>query len=129
MGPPFPGTDRGNGVAMVIPIPAPVGGTDMEVRLITTTGAALSPLEDLARLLGSGAGFVWADIGEWDDAAEHVLTDTFHFNPMAIRDCSQRNQVPQGARVRRPRRRRPARAAGRQSRARALLSLIHISEP
>jgi len=66
----------------------------MEVRLITTTGAELRPLEDLARLLGSGAGFVWADIGEWDDAAEHVLTDIFRFNPMAIRDCSQRNQVP-----------------------------------
>jgi len=66
----------------------------MEVRLITATGAALRPLEDLARLLGSGTGFVWLDIGEWDDAAEHVLTDTFRFNPMAIRDCSQRNQVP-----------------------------------
>jgi len=43
----------------------------MEVRLITATGAALRPLEDLARLLGSGTGFVWLDIGEWDDAAEH----------------------------------------------------------
>ena len=66
----------------------------MEVRLITATGAALRPLEDLARLLGSGTGFVWLDIGEWDDAAERVLTDTFRFNPMAIRDCAQRNQVP-----------------------------------
>jgi hypothetical protein len=36
----------------------------MEVRLITATGAALRPLEDLARLLGSGTRFVWLDMGE-----------------------------------------------------------------
>ena len=66
----------------------------MDVRLITTSGVELHPLEDLAGLLGADAGFVWLDIDEWDETAERVLTDTFRFNPMAIRDCAQRNQVP-----------------------------------
>ena len=66
----------------------------MDVRLITTSGVELHPLADLAALLGADAGFVWLDIGEWDETAERVLTDTFRFNPMAIRDCAQRNQVP-----------------------------------
>ena len=66
----------------------------MDVRLITASGVELHPLEDLAGLLGADAGFVWLDIGEWDETAERVLTDTFGFNPMAIRDCAQRNQVP-----------------------------------
>ena len=66
----------------------------MDVRLITASGVELHPLADLAGLLGADAGFVWLDIGEWDETAERVLTDTFRFNPMAIRDCAQRNQVP-----------------------------------
>ena len=45
-------------------------------------------------MLGAHAGFVWVDIGEWEGAAERVLTDIFRFNPMAIQDCAQRNQVP-----------------------------------
>ncbi len=66
----------------------------MEVRLITTTGAQLRSVDELAGLLGGDSGFVWVDIPSWDDEAERVLTDIFRFNPMAIRDCAERTQVP-----------------------------------
>jgi Mg2+ and Co2+ transporter CorA len=50
--------------------------------------------EDLPDLLRRSDGIVWVDVPSWDDDAAAMLTYAFGFHPLAIRDCSQRNQVP-----------------------------------
>jgi magnesium transporter len=39
-------------------------------------------------------GFLWLDIPEWSEEAEAILTDGFHFHPMAITEAKSRSHVP-----------------------------------
>jgi len=74
----------------------------VDVRFVSTadatggTGSLVTEhvLDDLPALLGRADGIVWVDIPAWEDEAKRVLTETFGFHPLAIRDCMERNQVP-----------------------------------
>lgn len=66
----------------------------MDVRLITANGVARRAVEDLKALLESEEGLVWVDIPNADDEAVRVLSDVFHFHPLAIKDATERNRVP-----------------------------------
>ena len=49
---------------------------------------------DLPALLARPDGLVWLDIPVWSDSAEQILTTTFGFHPLAVRDSENRNPVP-----------------------------------
>ena len=67
----------------------------MELRWIDDTeGATVRDPSELPELLGRTDGFLWLDIPEWSDQAEHLLTHEFEFHPMAVDDCRNRNHVP-----------------------------------
>lgn len=66
----------------------------VQLRTFDSGGLTEHPIEDAADLLARPDGLVWLDIPTWDEQAERVLTDVFHFHPLAIRDCARRNQVP-----------------------------------
>lgn len=66
----------------------------MELKLITPAGIEGHPVDEAADLLSRPDVLVWLDIPVWDDQAERLLRDVFGFHPLAIRDCSVRNQVP-----------------------------------
>jgi magnesium transporter len=66
----------------------------MEVRFVSTAGVDTHAATDLPVLLARTDGLVWVDLPEWNDQAEQVLTGTFGFHPLAVRDCANRNQVP-----------------------------------
>jgi magnesium transporter len=67
----------------------------MELRWIDDAGAAtVRDLGELPDLLGRADGFLWLDIPEWSDQAEHLLTHEFKFHPMAVDDSRTRNHVP-----------------------------------
>jgi hypothetical protein len=70
------------------------GGTHVQLKWISADGVSAQPVDAAAELLARSDGLVWLDIPTWDEAAEHVLRDVFAFHPMAISDCTQRNQVP-----------------------------------
>lgn len=65
----------------------------MDVHLVTDSGISSHTVAELPALL-SGEGITWVDIPVVDDAAAAVLRDVFHFHPLAIRDCMERNRVP-----------------------------------
>lgn len=50
--------------------------------------------EDLEVLLSRTDGFVWLDVPELDDRAEHLLREVFHAHPLVVRACRERNFVP-----------------------------------
>ena len=66
----------------------------MELRWIDDEGATVRELSELPDLLRRTDGFLWLDIPEWSDQAEHVLTQEFSFHPMAVADSRTRNHVP-----------------------------------
>jgi magnesium transporter len=66
----------------------------MDVHLITESGAEQRPVEQLPELLERGQGLIWVDIPRVDAEAVRVLAEVFHFHPLAIQDCENRNQVP-----------------------------------
>ncbi|MBS1694089.1 MAG: magnesium transporter CorA family protein [Actinobacteria bacterium] len=66
----------------------------MEVRFIASAGAEVHRDDELPALLARTDGLVWVDIPVWDERAEQMLTSTFGFHPLAIRDSANRNQVP-----------------------------------
>ena len=43
---------------------------------------------------GAKAELVWVDIPDCDDDCAHMLSEVFAFQPLAIRDCVERNRVP-----------------------------------
>ncbi len=49
---------------------------------------------DLPALLARPDGLVWVDIPVWTESAEQILTTTFGFHPLAVRDSENRNPVP-----------------------------------
>jgi magnesium transporter len=66
----------------------------MELRWIDANGVRLCELGELGALQARTDGFLWLDIPEWSEAAEHILADTFKFHPMAIHDSRERNHIP-----------------------------------
>ena len=66
----------------------------MELRWVDNTGVHTRDLADLDELRGRRDGFLWLDIPTWSEQAEQVLSGTFAFHPMAVRDCRERNHVP-----------------------------------
>ena len=56
----------------------------MKLRWIDSTGATERELAELPALRTRADGFLWLDIPEWSENAHAILTDEFHFHPMAI---------------------------------------------
>ncbi len=68
--------------------------TPMELRWLDDSGVRQCNLAQLGDLRSRTDGFLWLDIPEWSEEAEHVLTDGFGFHPIAISNCRDRNHVP-----------------------------------
>jgi magnesium transporter len=66
----------------------------MDVRFISSAGVEMRSAADLPGLLDRPDGLVWVDIPVWTEAAERMLTTTFGFHPLAVRDSANRNSVP-----------------------------------
>jgi magnesium transporter len=66
----------------------------MDVRFLAADGVSDHPVDELPQLLARIDGMVWVDITSCDAESQHVLTDVFGFHPLAVRDASERNQVP-----------------------------------
>jgi hypothetical protein len=81
----------------------------MDVRLLTGTGVERRSVEDLEALLTGSDGFVWVDVPACDEAAVHVLSTTFGFHSLAVRECVERNRC-RNSRLSRSFFHRPARA-------------------
>ena len=62
----------------------------MDVRHLDASGMRVREIDDRA---GSGAGFVWVDIPEWNDEAETYLRD-LGCHEMVLESCRTRNHVP-----------------------------------
>ncbi|HJY24816.1 MAG TPA: magnesium transporter CorA family protein [Actinomycetes bacterium] len=60
---------------------------------MTEKGAERHTVAELDDLLAKD-DLIWVDIPSCDDDAARVLRDVFHFHPLAIRDCVERNRVP-----------------------------------
>jgi magnesium transporter len=70
------------------------GRLAMELRWIETKGVSNHDLAELPDLRQRSDGFLWLDIPEWDDDAEALFANEFHFHPMAIAESRNRNHVP-----------------------------------
>jgi magnesium transporter len=66
----------------------------MKLRWIDSAGAGERDLTELEALRTRNDGFLWLDIFQWSQEAETILTETFHFHPMAIAKSKERNHVP-----------------------------------
>src|SRR3954447_24627846 len=66
----------------------------VQLRFITAAGLVEHPIHAASELLDRSDGLVWLDIPTCDEQAQHLLHDVFGFHPLAIRDCTQRNQLP-----------------------------------
>jgi magnesium transporter len=66
----------------------------MKLRWIDHAGVSNRDLAELPTLRQRTDGFLWLDIPEWSEEAEALLTNEFHFHPMAISESRNRNHVP-----------------------------------
>ena len=67
----------------------------MDVWLVTGSGLEKRAVDELPVLLsGAHGGFVWVDVPRCDSDAKQVLSEVFHFHPLAIKDSMERNRVP-----------------------------------
>jgi Mg2+ and Co2+ transporter CorA len=66
----------------------------MDVRWVSAEGIEHHPAKDLNDLRKRDDGFLWIDIPSCDQGAARVLSETFGFHSMAVRDCVERNHVP-----------------------------------
>src|ERR1700754_2001599 len=66
----------------------------MDVRFISPAGVQTYSAAHLPTLLARTDGLVWVDIPVCDESAERMLTTTFRFHPLAVRDSANRNPVP-----------------------------------
>ena len=66
----------------------------MKLRWIDSAGAGERDLAELEALRTRNDGFLWLDIFQWSHEAETILTEKFHFHPMAIAKSKDRNHVP-----------------------------------
>jgi Mg2+ and Co2+ transporter CorA len=65
----------------------------VDVVRVTESGAERHTVAELDDLLAKN-DLIWVDIPSCNDDAARVLRDVFHFHPLAIRDCVERNRVP-----------------------------------
>ena len=66
----------------------------MKLRWIDSEGVSNHDLAELPDLRKRTGGFLWLDIPEWSDEAEALLSNEFHFHPMAITESRNRNHIP-----------------------------------
>ena len=66
----------------------------MMLRWIDSDGVSNHDVAELADLRKRTDGFLWLDIAEWSEEAEAMLTNEFHFHPMAITESKSRSHVP-----------------------------------
>jgi magnesium transporter len=66
----------------------------MKLRWIDSNGVHNHDLTELGDLRRRPDGFLWLDVPEWNDEAEALLTNEFHFHSMAIIESRNRNHVP-----------------------------------
>jgi Mg2+ and Co2+ transporter CorA len=66
----------------------------MDVRLITNEGIEDRSPDELRALLARDSGLIWVDIPKCGEDDARTLLNVFHFHPLAIRDCVERNRVP-----------------------------------
>jgi magnesium transporter len=66
----------------------------MMLNWITSDGVSNHALAELPDLRKRTDGFLWLDIPEWRDEAEEILTNEFHFHPMAITESKSRSHIP-----------------------------------
>jgi Mg2+ and Co2+ transporter CorA len=69
------------------------GGEGMDVLLVCDAGLERHEIEELPQLLERPDAVVWVDIPPGDEQAVKVLSETFGFHPIAVRDCLERNHV------------------------------------
>jgi magnesium transporter len=65
----------------------------MDVYLVSEFGVKPSPVEDLGDLLRLPDVLIWVDIPRCDGRTAMVLSETFGFHDIAIRDCLERNHM------------------------------------
>ena len=70
------------------------GKTAMMLNWITSDGVSNHALAELPDLRKRTDGFLWLDIPEWRDEAEEILTNEFHFHPLAITESKNRSHIP-----------------------------------
>ena len=66
----------------------------MKLRWIDSNGMSVRDLAELSALRKRSDGFLWLDIPEWSDEAEAILSNEFHFHPLAIAESKSRSHVP-----------------------------------
>jgi magnesium transporter len=66
----------------------------MKLRWIDSDGVNVRDLAELPVLRQRSDGFLWLDIPEWSDDAEVILSNEFHFHPLAIAESKTRSHVP-----------------------------------
>ena len=66
----------------------------MKLRWIDSNGMSVRDLAELSALRKRSDGFLWLDIPEWSDEADAILSNEFHFHPMAIAESRSRSHVP-----------------------------------
>jgi magnesium transporter len=66
----------------------------MKLRWIDSNGISVRDLAELSALRKRSDGFLWLDIPEWSDEAEAILSNEFHFHPLAIAESKSRSHVP-----------------------------------
>jgi magnesium transporter len=66
----------------------------MMLRWIDSDGVSNHALAELPDLRKRTDGFLWLDIPEWSEETEAILTNEFHFHPMAITESKNRSHVP-----------------------------------
>jgi magnesium transporter len=66
----------------------------MMLRWIGSKDVTSHDVAELPDLRKRNDGFLWLDIPEWSEEAEALLTQQFHFHPMAIAESRNRNHIP-----------------------------------
>ncbi len=66
----------------------------MDLHWIDDSGISDRDRSEVSELLGRTDGFVWLNVPTWSEEAEELLATDFHFHPMSLADCRNRNHVP-----------------------------------
>jgi Mg2+ and Co2+ transporter CorA len=66
----------------------------MDIRLVSGSTVEQICVDDLRAALKLDDAMVWVDIPADDAEADEVLSGTFKFHPLAVRDCLERNPLP-----------------------------------
>src|SRR4029450_5239808 len=66
----------------------------MKLRWIDSEGVSNHDLGEGPDLRKRTGGFLWLDIPGWSADAEALLSNEFHFHPMAITESRNRNHIP-----------------------------------